>query len=202
MTRMTDTPPTPVERTAQPVQPVPADPVRADQSAPDWSHIPFDIPCGRCGGTLNGVSESACPHCGLDLDWAEVVPVDRLRCPTCQYSLLGLTAMRCPECGQPFKALDVLAMARSRSSDLFENQWRRKPVGSLLRTWRLAAFRPVFLWSCYSLHDAPRIGPLLLFALGQAILFAVGWHCLAFVADWTMKGLTLPGASAGARGEP
>ncbi|MFQ5491582.1 MAG: hypothetical protein ACE5GE_12760, partial [Phycisphaerae bacterium] len=96
---MTDLQPTPIPSPTEPVLPDPPDSTSPTQSAPDWSRIPFDIPCGRCGGTLNGVTEPTCPHCNLDLDWAEVVPMDRLRCPTCHYSLLGLTTMRCPECG-------------------------------------------------------------------------------------------------------
>jgi hypothetical protein len=162
----------------------------ASPPGPGWDVLPFELPCSGCGADLAGQQEAQCPECGLEFDWDDVLPADRLRCLHCGYQLSGLTVPRCPECGEPFEWPEVLAAARSRSSDLFENQWRRSRFGlALLRTWLLAAFRPRKLWSLYDVHDPPRVVPLLLFAGLQCLLFARGWHLLALAADSSMNWL-------------
>ena len=41
--------------------------------AVDWSTIPDDVECARCGYNLRGLERSRCPECGLEFDWEEVL---------------------------------------------------------------------------------------------------------------------------------
>ena len=66
-----------------------ADPTRS-ATAPNWENVPFDVGCARCGNDLRGLTESICPACGLELDWADAVPIEQLTCLHCGYHLYGL----------------------------------------------------------------------------------------------------------------
>ena len=156
---------------------------------PDWSTVPLDVPCLRCGASLRGQAEPRCPNCNTTFDWDEVLPLDELRCLHCDYRLFGLVQRRCPECGRSFTWEEVLPAARSRRNRLFERLWYHDPAGSLLRTWWLAAFRPGRLWAQYSLFDRPKVGPLLVFILLQGLVFAYGWPVMSRLADAGMNGI-------------
>jgi hypothetical protein len=168
-------------------------PMRAEPpsfTATDWNDIPFDVCCNRCGADLRRCSESRCPRCGLELNWQSLLPVQNLRCLTCEYRLVGLSASRCPECGTAIDWDEALSVARRQGfRRLVEYAWRTKPVTSLAYTWVLAAFRPRALWSNYSIHDAPHVVPLILFALFQWLLFAFSWHLGGALADWGINEL-------------
>ncbi|HUU84455.1 MAG TPA: hypothetical protein VM243_13220 [Phycisphaerae bacterium] len=156
---------------------------------PRWDQVPFEVSCGRCGADLRGRSEPVCPQCELAFEWGDVIPLEDLRCAECGYHLKGLTRPRCPECGTSFEWSDPLGAARARRNRLIEH-WRSHPViRTLLRTWWLAAFRPRRLWAEFSIHDPPKVGPLVVFILLQWIVFAVGWPAAAAVVDPVMNGL-------------
>ncbi len=127
---------------------------------PDWNQIPFKISCARCGNDLQGIREPACPACGFEFDWADVVPWEDLSCIHCGYMLRGIPDGRCPECGKPFTWEEVLTNAYCRRKPLFEYRWHRSPVRSLLKTWLLALWPPK-LWSKLDLHNQPQLAPLL-----------------------------------------
>lgn len=167
-------------------EPTPPDSPPSPASRPDWERIGFEVPCGRCGQDLHGLTEPRCPRCGLDFDWDEVLPVERLRCPQCDYHLLGLNTPRCPECGQPFSWEEVLNTARASAARLFEFGWRTEPVRSFLRTGLLAAFRPRRLWSHYDVHQPPQLGPLLTLVVLQWLIFALGYPAVGLVAKPVM----------------
>lgn len=152
---------------------------------PDWSRVPFEVPCPRCGVNLHGRTVPRCPHCGLKFDWAAVLPLENLRCRRCEYHLFGLTEPRCPECGEPFAWPETLIAARLRRNEFFEHRWL--DAAALLRTWGLAALRPRKLWAGYALSGPPKLGPLLLFALLQWLVFAQGWQVVAMAADPLMN---------------
>jgi hypothetical protein len=138
----------------------------------------------------------------LAFEWDEVVPLRDSRCAECGYQLHGLTEPRCPECGTPFSWDDVLAAARSRQNRLIEH-WRRHPIiRTLLRTWWLAAFRPRKLWAQFSVHDPPKVGPLMVFVLLQWLVFAFGWRAMASVVDPAMNGLARWQFSRQAQAQP
>ena len=145
---------------------------------PDWDMIPFDVGCARCGHDLRGQAEPICPACGLTFLWSEALPVDDLRCLACNYNLYGLGDLRCPECGTSFTWQRVLQEHHRRNKCLFEYQWRRRPVKSLLRTWRLALF-PHRLWTEYDLHDPPQLGPLAMLLL----LAFLSYHAIVSLFD-------------------
>ena len=153
-------------------------------TGPDWTTVPFAVPCMRCGADLRGRAEPRCPECEAAFSWD-----DLLRCPHCDYRLWGLTQRRCPECGRSFVWDQVLAAARSRRNTLFEGLWYHDPVPALLRTWWLAALRPSRLWAQFSRFDRPRIAPLLLFVMLQWLVFAYGWPVMGWLADAAMNGL-------------
>jgi hypothetical protein len=156
---------------------------------PDWDRIPFDVPCTRCGANLHGRSQPVCPACGLRFNWDHVLPLDTLRCQECAYRLFGLPEPRCPECGTAFHWAEALAIARSRSSRLFEFVWLSDPLRGFFRSTWLAAFRPNKLWAQYVPRVPPKIAPLLLFILVQWLVFAGGWHAVAWGADPLMNGI-------------
>ena len=162
-------------------------PVTRAPDAPDWSLVPFEVGCARCGHDLRGLSEARCPACALEFDWTEAVPIERLVCRKCKYQLLGLSATRCPECGEPFTWAQALDDYHRSRKPIFEYRWRSEPIRSLLRTWWLA-FRPWKLWRIIDLHDPPRIGPLivmvLLAALAMILLRFVPTLTLEFIDHW------------------
>jgi len=149
----------------------------------EWELIPLDVPCGRCGERLNGLAEPVCPRCGLEFRWSDLLPpVEDMHCRECGYVVYGSTGSRCPECGTGFDWESVTEAARSRQNHLFEHWWTRRPLPSLLRTWWLAALRPDRLWAEHSIHDPPRVLPLLLFLLLQWGVFFGGWYAVAALA--------------------
>lgn len=156
-------------------------------NVPDWSLIQFDVCCGRCSAKLNGSTDSACPICGLELEWASVLPIQEMQCPQCEYKLFGLTGKRCPECGQSFEWQQILEAARSRHRGLLEYQWRERGLRALFRTWWLAAFRPFKLWREHDINATPKVVPLLAFAVLQWTVFILGWPAVGEVADWAMN---------------
>lgn len=165
----------------------------ATAPAPAWECIPFDVPCPLCGKPVNGQSEPCCASCGARFDWAEAAPVQQMRCATCGYQLFGLPEQRCPECGTEFiwdlVLAEVIAAARVRRVDLLEHQWPRNPIQSLLRSLRMAAFRPRKLWSEYYVAFRPRVIPLLLLMVVQWLLFAYGWDASAALVDPLMNAI-------------
>ena len=156
---------------------------------PNWSQIPFNVPCLACGEPLNGVAQSRCDECHSDLDWNEVLPVQDLRCRHCEYQLLGLTEQRCPECGAPFEWTDVLRFARQGRSNLFEHVWRRRPLDALGRTWFQAAFLPRRLWTKYERCSSVGVPALLAFMILQWVVFVYGWDAVGAIADLFMNTL-------------
>ena len=91
-------------------------------------------------------------------DWAHIA-LDVL-CPRCEYNLRTLTRPRCPECGLTFVWSDVLLAAEGRADvQLFEYQWRRRPVRSLIRTTALLLL-PWRFWRRLPLAAAPRLGAI------------------------------------------
>lgn len=132
----------------------------ASSNPPDWSVVPFDVGCARCGHDLRGRIDPICPACGLTFDWADAVPIERLTCAHCDYHLYGLQETRCPECGNEFTWEEALAEYHRRRLPWFEFRWRDRPIRSLLTTWR-GALRPGTFWRSIDIHSPPRIGPLL-----------------------------------------
>jgi hypothetical protein len=99
--------------------------------------------------------------------------VTELRCPACGYDVRGLEQPRCPECGREFRWPEAVA-PRHRPLDetLFEFQWRRRPVRSLLVTiW--SAAQPWRFWPRLAASGPPRILPLLLSLLITYVAYAV-----------------------------
>jgi len=136
---------------------------------PDWSRVPFEVSCARCGHELRGLAEPACPGCGLEFDWGDAVPVEHLTCDACGYHLYGLENARCPECGKAFDWEDALATYHRKRLPYFEYRWRDRPVRSFLRTWRMV-LRPWKFWKNINLHDPPRPGPLIVMLCACIVL--------------------------------
>ncbi len=130
--------------------------------APSWAEIHFNVDCPRCGGSLNGHTGDTCPACTLLLDWDRVLPLDELACPGCSYHLRGLRDARCPECGEPFDWSAVLGQQRRRDKPLFEYQYRKRFVRSLLAAVRRSLL-PGRLWRSIEVYDPPD-------SRGQAVL--------------------------------
>ncbi len=150
---------------------------------PDWDKVPFDVGCARCGQDLRGLSDPVCPRCGLTFNWTDAVPIEELTCLRCGYHLFGLDRTRCPECGTDFTWEEVLAEYRRRAKPWFEYQWRRRPVRSLVRTWR-TTLRPQRFWSEMDIHDPPRLRPLIgMIALSLMLSLAI-WPLGWALADW------------------
>ncbi len=141
-------------------------------TAPDWSLVPFEVHCARCGHDLFGLDEPTCPCCDLHFEWADAVPLEEVTCPQCEYHLFGLKRNRCPECGTDFTWDKVLAHYRAKKKPLFEYAWRKRFFRSLFGTW-LRSFFPNRFWSQIDLHDPVRKGPLLFF-LGLSFLVLNG----------------------------
>ncbi len=104
-------------------------------------------------------------------DWSRLP--EMLPCPACGYNLRMLTASRCPECGVTVKWPNVLAAVQQRNeSQLFEHQWRRRPIRSFLSTtWSLV--RPWSFWRQPSLESAPRVGPVVIQTLATLMMLAI-----------------------------
>ncbi len=134
----------------------------------EWDKVPFDVRCPRCGEDVHGCRRADCPHCGLMLTWAELVPIHELTCVTCGYHLYGLPGGRCPECGDPIDWSAVLRAHHERRLPLFEYRWRRQPVRSFVRTWWMSLW-PRRMWRHVALTDPPRIGPLVVFVLATLV---------------------------------
>ncbi len=144
-----------------------------EKAGPNWSAVPFEVGCARCGHDLRGQTEPICPNCKLEFDWAVAVPIEQLTCLHCKYHLYGLTETRCPECGESFTWQEVLDHYHRQQKPLFEYRWRRKPFRSLVRTW-WSTLRPTKFWSQIDMHDPPCVIPLLSLAcLYTAILHAL-----------------------------
>jgi ribosomal protein L37E len=123
---------------------------------PDWTKVPFDVGCARCGHDLRGQAEPVCPACGLTFAWREAVPIEELVCATCGYHLYGLRENRCPECGGEFTWDDALERHYRKSIKLFEYQAGRRPIRSLVSTW-FRTLRPNKFWNGVRLTDPPRV---------------------------------------------
>lgn len=140
--------------------------------APDWTLVPFDVPCARCGGNLHGLEEPTCPSCGFGFDWARAVPLEALTCSTCGYRLCGLTTERCPECGKSFSWDEVLTEHHRRQDGLFEYRWRETPFRSFFGTIRRVC-RPAKFWSNLDPHAPPQPKPLLAMATVALVLYVI-----------------------------
>lgn len=145
-------------------------------TAPDWSLVPFDVACARCGTNLRGLVDPVCPKCSLRFDWKDAVPIEHLTCAHCGYHLLGLTRPRCPECGREFTWTERLVAHYRTRLRYFEYRWRDRPVRSLFWTW-WRALRPRRFWSTFNLHDPPQPRPLF------AMVF------IGLVLAWVMLGI-------------
>ncbi len=154
----------------------------AEVTAPDWSVIPFEVGCARCGHDLRGLTEPKCPACGLEFDWSKAVPIEQLICRKCGYHLYGLRETRCPECGESFTWEQVLDDYHRRQKPLFEYRWRDHPFRSLVYTWWLA-LRPQKLWRFIDIHDRPRVGPLLVILVVGTITLMVAGSVPAIVEE-------------------
>lgn len=168
----------------------PRQPADSDATGPDWSRVPFEVPCTRCGANVHGRTGQPCPNCGLRLAWERVLPLEELRCQDCGYQLFGLTSQRCPECGRPFEWPVALAAARIRRIRLFEFLWFSNPVPGFFRSVWLAALRPRKLWAHYDHPIPPRVWPLTVFVLLQWLMLAYGWHAMAGIVDPVMNGIS------------
>ncbi|MDX2199061.1 MAG: hypothetical protein SF069_08825 [Phycisphaerae bacterium] len=85
-------------------------------------------------------------------DWSAI---DReITCSRCGYDLRTLREPRCPECGLQFEWHHIFDALFTVSPWLFEHQWRRKPVRSLIATL-IASLRPRRYWTNLSIHLRP-----------------------------------------------
>ncbi len=150
--------------------------------APDWTLVPFEVTCARCGHDLHGLTEPTCPACALTFDWAEVVPVEELTCTQCGYHLYGLSAPRCPECGKGFEWSEALARYYRTRLPYFEYRWRDRPVRSFVGTWRRVLL-PSRFWREINIYDPPR--PVALFVMVSL--------CVLLFAGAIVVGVTLVG---------
>lgn len=119
--------------------------------------------------------EAAGPAASPPPDWSTLTL--ELHCPRCGYNLRMLTGSRCPECGLDLDWAAIIAGARDvLVSPFFEQQWRSRPVRSLLHTFRFS-FRPKVLWSQMPLASPVAPGPL-----GALVLLTLVLDQLAVVA--------------------
>lgn len=153
---------------------------------PKWDLVLFRVPCARCGTDLHGRTEPVCPDCHLSFDWAIVVPLEQLTCPTCDYHLYGLQKPRCPECGDGFVWENVLRDYRRRLKPLFEYHWRKRPIRSLLYSWRLG-LNPRRLWRTIEVHDPPAVDGLLALWLATMAFFFVSCWTLSNAGGWVIS---------------
>ncbi|UCE61438.1 MAG: hypothetical protein JSU63_06755 [Phycisphaerales bacterium] len=151
--------------------------------APNWDQVPFDVECARCGHDLCGLSEPKCTSCGLEFDWSDAVPIEKLLCSHCDYHLYGLSETRCPECGEPFTWPEALDDYHRRKKPLFEYWWRKKPFSSLCSSWWLS-IRPWKLWQVVDMHDPPRGRPLLVIVVVAFVTLALLVPTITGVALW------------------
>ncbi len=142
----------------------------------DWTMVPFDVGCARCGHDLRGLTEPKCPACELMFRWEDAVPIEKLTCTHCDYHIFGLTTQRCPECGQEFAWEEVLDDYRLLQKPFFEYRWRQRPVRSLIKSWWLA-LRPGKFWRLAEMQDPARLRPL--FAI-VAILLVITCVVMVF----------------------
>lgn len=136
---------------------------------PDWSKVPFEVDCARCGSKLRGLVEPICSACALEFQWAVAVPIEQLKCLACGYHLYGLSETRCPECGGAFTWEHILDDYHRRRKNLFEYRWREAPLRSMASSLR-AALRPGSFWRNIDLHDPPKPGPLNFLLLFQVLI--------------------------------
>jgi ribosomal protein L37E len=158
----------------------------AEQSGPDWSLVPFQVGCARCGHDLRGLSEPKCPACGFEFDWAQAVPIEQLTCGKCGYHLYGLQETRCPECGEAFTWEQALDDYHRRCKPLFEYHWRTRPLRSFFGTW-FRALRPGRFWRFVELHDPVRPGPILAMVAAFLAVFVVLPILSTGVEDWLRR---------------
>lgn len=149
----------------------------------DWNHVPFDVTCARCGNDLRGLDEPKCPACELEFDWSDAAPIEELKCEHCGYHLYGLTETRCPECGEAFTWEDALARYRRSQKPLFEYRWRNRPIRSFFHTWR-RSLSPRRFWASISIHDPPRVVPLLAMVLIEVVAAALVGTVLYGLEAW------------------
>ncbi len=155
----------------------------APSPPPDWDNVPFDVGCARCGHDLRGLSESTCPACNLEFDWADAVPIEQLICLQCGYHLYGLRETRCPECGESFTWDEVLRTYRSILKAPFEYRWRDQPVRSFVQTWS-RALRPAKLWKGIDIHDPPQIAPLFLMTVVMLAAITFAYTIMHGIDTW------------------
>ncbi|MBK8267438.1 MAG: hypothetical protein IPK83_03695 [Planctomycetes bacterium] len=106
-----------------------------------------------------------------------------VHCSRCGYNLRTLEKPRCPECGFEFEWSDLLSLARARLTDLFEYQYRRRPVRSWCSTfWR--SFRPARFWPSVSIHSQIIPLPLWIHLSSVIPLFYLGSVLVAANAGW------------------
>lgn len=102
-----------------------------------------------------------------------------VECSRCGYNLRSLVQPRCPECGLEFAWPQVLDDALHHNPFLFEHNWHKRPVRSLLKTIWLS-LRPQTFWSRVSIHEKVNARVLWLFVLASPVVFwvtlnAAGW---------------------------
>lgn len=162
---------------------MPVEALDTRSTPPEWENVPFDVGCARCGHDLRGLTEPACPACGLEFNWADAVPIEQLTCLHCGYHLYGLRDTRCPECGEPFTWSEVLLEYRAAQKPLFEYRWRDQPLRSFVRTL-FRALRPGRFWRHIDIHDPPQVVPLIVLVIPVLVLYAVAWPVFMGIATW------------------
>lgn len=123
-------------------------------------------------------------------DW-DAINFD-VTCVRCGYNLKMLEQPRCPECGLEFEWHRVINYHNSTSDFLFEHQWRRRPVRSLLTTWR-RAFAPAAFWNRVSMFERVRVGPLLATIAISVVVFLLVFHGVAWLAGKAILWVVVPG---------
>ncbi|MCC6359839.1 MAG: hypothetical protein IT450_13930 [Phycisphaerales bacterium] len=122
-------------------------------------------------------------------DW-DAIDFD-VTCVRCGYNLKLLAQPRCPECGLEFEWAQVVTYHRQSSDFLFEHQWRRRPMRSLITTF-VQAFRPRAFWNQVSMFERVRTGPLTVLILLAVVLFLVVLHVFAWLIGRSILLITGP----------
>lgn len=166
------------------------DGVQPGPARPPWELVHFRVECPRCGEDLHERTEPSCPSCSLQLDWQELVPLEKLRCSECGYHLYGLHGNRCPECGEGFHWEQVLFEYRRRLKPFFEYHAHSRPFRSCWRSLALT-LRPKKLWCLADLHDPPAPRGLALLWVISILFFVFAWPVLTFFTHWATSTLEI-----------
>lgn len=131
--------------------------------------LPADLPTELAATLVDGVPQ-----------WERID--FEVECSRCGYNLRMLPAPRCPECGLEFEWADALFAHRYQSTALFEHQWRKRPLRSLISLFSVT-FRPSRFWRSVSIHLRIVSTPLRAVWLA-AIVFSPLISRLALLVGW------------------